>query len=337
MVRKERDMKRLTLLLVLALGACGDGGSTGPKPAEGGKRKYRFAVVPKMLNNKVFKCAKISAEAAAKEIGRKEGAEIEIVFQGPPESNPARQASVVESLAGQGVHGISVSVDDVNVLKTAIDAASAKGVPVMTFDSDSPGSKRRYFFGTNDVECGERLAKHLGDVIKKGKVVIQSGTTGAPNLQLRVKGAKDYLAKNHPEISVADVLYCNDDVKKAVDQIGSYMSAHSDIAGWILVGGWALFGADALKAIDPAKTKVVSCDALPEMWPYLEGGKCQMLLAQDLWGWGAQSVRILKDLADGKPVQAGAGGVINGGLEEVTAENLAAFKKKWAEQFPDYK
>jgi ABC-type sugar transport system substrate-binding protein len=115
------------------------------------------------------------------------------------------------------------------------------------------------------------------------------------------------------------------------------MSAHSDIAGWILVGGWALFGADALKAIDPAKTKVVSCDALPEMWPYLEGGKCQMLLAQDLWGWGAQSVRILKDLADGKPVQAGAGGVINGGLEEVTAENLAAFKKKWAEQFPDYK
>jgi ribose transport system substrate-binding protein len=336
-VHEELDMKRLSFLLALVLmTSCGDGSSSGgaPKP---GQKKYRFAVVPKMLNNKVFKCAKISAEAAAKEIGQKEGAEIEIVFQGPPESAPARQAQVVESLAGQGVQGISVSVDDVNVLKTAIDNASAKGIPVITFDSDSPGSKRKYFFGTNDIECGERLAKHLGNLIKKGKVVIQSGTTGAPNLQLRVKGAKDYLAKNHPEIAVVDVLYCNDDVKKAVDQIGAYMSAHSDIAGWILVGGWALFGADALKSIDPAKTKVVSCDALPEEWTYLESGKCQMLLAQDLWGWGAQSVRILKDIADGKPVQAGPGGIINGGLEEVTAENLAAFKKKWAEQFPEYK
>lgn len=339
-------MRHLAWVLVLAALAggsalltagCGDGSSTGAKPADGAKKKYRFAIVPKMMNNKVFKCAKISAEAAAKEIGAKEGAEIEIVFQGPPESNPARQASIVESLAGQNVQGISVSVDDVNVLKAAIDAASDRKVPVITFDSDSPGSKRRCFFGTNDIECGERLAKFLGNRIKKGKVVIQSGTTGAPNLQLRVKGAKDCLAKNFPEITVADVLFCNDDVKKAVDQIGSYTSAHPDTAGWILVGGWALFGTGALDSIDPKKTAVVSCDALPEEWAYLESGKCQMLLAQDLWGWGAQSVRLLKDLADGKEIQSGPGGVINGGLEEVTSENLAAFKAKWAAQFPEYK
>jgi hypothetical protein len=44
-------------------------------------------------------------------------------------------------------------------------------------------------------------------------------------------------------------------------------------------------------------------------------------------------VRLLKDLADGKPVQAGADGRINGKLEEITKDNLAAFKKTWAERY----
>jgi ABC-type sugar transport system substrate-binding protein len=101
----------------------------------------------------------------------------------------------------------------------------------------------------------------------------------------------------------------------------------------VLVGGWAVFGDKGLDAVDPAKCKVVSCDALPKGWQYLENGKVAMLLAQDLWGWGEQSVRLLKDLADGKPVQAGADGRINGKLEEITKETLEAFKKQWFERY----
>ena len=58
-----------------------------------------------------------------------------------------------------------------------------------------------------------------------------------------------------------------------------------------------------------------------------------MLLAQDLWGWGEQSVRLLKDLADGKTVQTGPDGRINGKLEEITKDNLEAFKKQWFERY----
>ncbi|HLY73988.1 MAG TPA: sugar ABC transporter substrate-binding protein, partial [Planctomycetota bacterium] len=112
-----------------------------------------------------------------------------------------------------------------------------------------------------------------------------------------------------------------------------YTQSNSAIQGWILVGGWAVFGDHGLDTIDPAKVKVVSCDAVPQTWQYLQSGKCQMLLAQDLWGWGAQSVRILKDLADGKAVATGPGGRVNGALEEVTKENLGEFMKQWTERF----
>lgn len=323
----HRMMAVVVVALALALPGC-DSGSSGS-----GKKKYRFALIPKTLTNEVFNYGRKGAEATAKEIGAKENCEIEILWQAPTQADPAKQASILQNLADQKVSGISVSVEEANTLQQAIDYAVDKGIPVMTFDSDSGASKRKAFFGTNDLECGEKLAHYMGKLLNgKGKVMVQSGSE-APNLQDRVKGVRDCFARHFPEMKIIDVVKCNDDQKKAVEQIAQYTQSNKEIQGWILVGGWAVFGDHGLDTIDPAKVKVVSCDAVPQTWQYLESGKCQMLLAQDLWGWGEQSVRILKDLADGKAVQTGAGGRINGKLEEVTPENLAAFKKQWTERF----
>src|SRR5205085_12507985 len=112
-VREKEDMKRLLLgLLMVGLAACGDNSATG-------KKKYRFALIPKMLSNDVFNYGRIGAEKTAAEIAAKENVEIEIVWQAPAQSNPAQQASIVETLADQKVSGISVSVDEANTLKKA--------------------------------------------------------------------------------------------------------------------------------------------------------------------------------------------------------------------------
>jgi len=323
-------MMRLTAVVVcaaLALAGCDSGSSAS------GRKKYRFALIPKTLTNEVFNYGKTAAEATAKEIAAKENVDVEILWQAPTAADPAKQASILQNLADQKVSGISVSVEEANTLKGAIDYAVDKGIPVMTFDSDSSASKRKAFFGTNDLDCGEKLAHYMGKILGgKGKVMVQSGSE-APNLQDRVKGVRDCFAAHYPGMSVIDVVKCNDDQKKAVEQIAQYTQSNKEIQGWILVGGWAVFGDHGLDTIDPAKVKVVSCDAVPQTWQYLENGKCQMLLGQDLWGWGAQSVRILKDLADGKPVATGPGGRVNGALEEVTKENLDAFKKTWGERY----
>ncbi len=321
-------MKKLLFAVVVVglFAGCGDGSSAG------GKKKYRIAMIPKMLSNDVFNYGRIGAEKTAAELSKKENCEIEIVWQAPAQSNPAQQASIVETLADQRVSGISVSVDEANTLKKAIDYAVDKGVPVMTFDSDAAASKRKCFYGTDDLECGEKLAHYLGNLVKKGKVIIQTGTD-APNLANRVKGAQDCFKNHFPEIQVVQVYKCNDDLQLAIQQLAGAVSTYPDLAGMVLVGGWAVFGDKGLDPIDPAKCKVVSCDALPKGWQYLENGKAAMLLAQDLWGWGEQSVRLLKDLAEGKPVAAGADGRINGKLEEITKDNLDAFKKQWFERY----
>src|SRR5262245_40567741 len=116
MVREEIRMKRLACflaLLMVALSGCEEKKAPASGPSTG-KKKYRFAIVPKMLNNPVFNYGKIAAEKTAAEIARTEGVEIEILWKAPPVSNPAEQAALVESLASQGVDGISVSVDEAN-------------------------------------------------------------------------------------------------------------------------------------------------------------------------------------------------------------------------------
>ncbi|MBI3856457.1 MAG: hypothetical protein HY293_12290 [Planctomycetes bacterium] len=79
-------MNRFLLgLLLLGLAACGDSSATG-------KKKYRFALIPKMLSNDVFNYGRMGAEKTAKEIEAKENCEIEIIWQAPAQSNPAQQA-----------------------------------------------------------------------------------------------------------------------------------------------------------------------------------------------------------------------------------------------------
>src|SRR5204862_6610172 len=97
-----------------------------------------------------------------------------------------------------GADGIAVSCSDANKLTDAINSAVKNGVPVATFDSDAPASKRFVTFGVDDVKCGERVMDELAQIMGgNGNVAILAGNQTAPNLQKRVQGAKN-AAKRYP-------------------------------------------------------------------------------------------------------------------------------------------
>ncbi|MBI2933172.1 MAG: substrate-binding domain-containing protein [Planctomycetes bacterium] len=315
--------------LVLCLAACDE--ASGPtESTSGGKKTYRFAMVPKMRNNPVFNYAKIAAEHRAKELGN-----VEILWRGPEKGDPIEQAQIVEQLVSLKVDGISISCNEAEPLHEPINKAVAAGIPVICFDSDSPKSKRKYIYGTDDIKAGEILAKEVARLIGgKGEIAILSGFSGADNLNRRIKGAEEYLAKSHPDIKVVNKVYCNDDIAKAIDDIKAYMQVKPGLAAWLMVGGWPLFGTNALDGVDPAKTKVVAFDALPQEWQYLENGKCAALVTQDLWGWGEKSVDILIALSEKKEwAGADSAGLIAAPNEVLTKETLPEYKGRWKSWF----
>ena len=178
---KRRDTtmrKRTTAALALASGACrrvqpsarpAAGRAPAPAPAArtGG---IKIAMIAKSSTNPVFLSARTGAEAAAKELSAKHNVPIEIVWLTPPAEDGQVQAQRIAQAVNEGATAALISCSDAGKVTGAINDAVARGVPVMTFDSDAPESKRFAFYGVDDVKTGQavmdELAKQMGG---KGK------------------------------------------------------------------------------------------------------------------------------------------------------------------------
>src|SRR6266436_931810 len=299
--------------------------------AETTNKSYTFGLVAKSQSNPVFQAARTGAEHAAKDFGEKYHITIKIDWRTPNEEDAQKQAEAIEQLVLAGANGIAVSCSDANKLTDAINSAVKNGVPVATFDSDAPASKRFVTFGIDDVKCGEQVMDELAKIMDgKGIVAILAGNQNAPNLQKRVQGVKN-AAKKYPGIKIQDTYYHKETPQDAAARVEQVMQANPDITGWAMIGGWPLFTDNALKW-QPGTVKCVAVDALPPELAYLRSGHVQLLLAQQVYEWGYRSVEHLinkihlkKDPSTVRDVSA---------LVPVTKETADEFAKNWEKWLP---
>jgi ribose transport system substrate-binding protein len=326
----RRSVSRRAVLLALgAAWACGRSGpapSGGASPAAG--KGLRIAMIAKSSTNPVFLSARTGAEAAAKEQGHAHGTPIEILWMTPPTEDGQVQAQRVAQAVNEGASAILLSCSDAGKVNGAINDAVSRGVPVMTFDSDAPESKRFAFYGVDDVKTGEsvmkELAAQMGD---KGKIAILAGNQNAPNLRKRVDGVKKEAA-NHPGIQIIDTFYHLETPQDAAAEVIRVGNAYPEIQGWAFIGGWPLFTKSLLTDLDPRKVKIVSVDGLPAMLPYVEKGLAPVLLAQPTYLWGHVSVeKIVDKLVLKKDVPT----IIPMELVRVSKDNLGTWSRQLKE------
>ena len=92
----------------------------------------------------------MGAADAAKELGPKYNADVQLEIRTPNDEDATKQAEAIEALARMGAQGIAVSCSEANTVTPSIDKAVSRGVQVMCFDSDAPNSKRFAYYGTDD-------------------------------------------------------------------------------------------------------------------------------------------------------------------------------------------
>jgi ribose transport system substrate-binding protein len=299
------------------------------EPNKPAKKNYIITLIAKSSTNPVFLSARTGAERAAKDLSDKYGIEIKIDWRTPPTEDGQLQAQRLSQAINEGTDAILISCSDASKVTGAINDAVDRGVPVMTFDSDAPESKRFAFYGVDDIETGQKVMAELAEVMGgKGKIAILAGNQNAPNLRKRVDGVKAEAAK-HSGIEIAGVFYNIETPQDAAAEMLRVMNAYPSIQGWALVGGWPLFTKTLLTDLDPNKVKVVSVDALPAELPYIEKGITPVLLAQPTYLWGYVSVeKIIDKIYLKKDVP-----VINKmELVRVSRENLG----QWARQLKEW-
>ena len=326
----RRSPRSVVGLATLFLAACGGGGGEGAKEgASASGKAFTIALIAKSSTNPVFLSGRQGAEAAAAELSKEHGVTVKIDWLTPPNEDGAVQSQRIAEAVNSGANAILLSASDAGKVRGAVNEAVDRGVPVMTFDSDVPDSKRFSFYGGDDEKMGtqvmDELAAQMGG---KGRIAIIAGNQNAPNLQNRVKGVRE-TAKKYPGITIVDAFYHAETPQDAAAEVLRVKNAYPDLQGFAMIGGWALFTRTLLTDLDPQKIKIVSVDALPAQLAYIETGLAPVLFAQPTYSWGYVSVKTIFDhvyLKKEVPPK------VQMDLVRVSKENLGT----WARQLKDW-
>jgi ribose transport system substrate-binding protein len=293
----QKKLATLTALVAcsLTLAACNRDKSApaAGTPGHSAGSPIKIAMIAKSSTNPVFLSARTGADAAAKELSQKHGVPIEVVWLTPPAEDGQVQAQRIAQAVNEGASAVLISCSDAGKVTGAINDAVGRGVPVMTFDSDAPQSKRFAFYGVDDVKTGETVMRELSAQMGgKGRIAILAGNQNAPNLRKRVEGVKQEAAKS-PGITIAGTFYHIETPQDAAAEVIRVQNAYPDVTGWAMVGGWPLFTQTLLTDLDPKKVKIVAVDALPAELAYVDKGLAPVLLAQPTYKWGYVGVETI--------------------------------------------
>src|SRR3954449_3172920 len=198
-------MHKVWLFAAVTVAAIVAGCSGGAKNETKGPDRLRFMIIPKALDIPVFNYAKTGAERQAEEKGN-----VEILWNAPASADQLKQKEILESAITQRVDGIAISSLNGDFLTDTINKAIDAGIPVTTWDSDAPKSKRYAFYGVDDFASGRIMGEEAVRLLNgKGKVAIIT-SVGASNLQRRLEGIKEGLSKA-PGIQVVETYDIKED------------------------------------------------------------------------------------------------------------------------------
>ncbi len=290
------------------------------------------AWIPKALNNPVFALGRDGAFTKARELTKAGPVNVDVVYTASLASVAADQVRVMEDVIAMGVDAIGISCNDPTALIDVIDKAVDAGIPVMTWDSDAPESKRFTYLGVSNYDGGVVAAQLLATVLDgKGKVAMLTGVPGAANLEARMEGFRDEVAANYPDIEIVSTVACDDEILKGVQVVEETMAANPDLNGWFFVGLWPLFAEEGSmplweEAAKAGTVKTVAFDTLPVELDYMKKGMLSGLVGQKYWGWGYDTIQMIYDyIMEGKEYEDWT----DSGMDIVCPNNVDEMWEMW--------
>lgn len=160
-----------------------------------------------------------------------------------------------------GINGLILSAINTPEIIKKIDELHSLNIPVITFSTDLPESKRLAYVGSNSYKFGA-IAGNLMGLFTDGKadVGIVAGSEYSYNHQQRIAGFTDYLLSNFPKSSILTT-YMNYDREKESYECVSDMLSKYKLNSIFFAAGGVRGGCQAIKDLGYAhKIKVVCFD-----------------------------------------------------------------------------
>lgn len=239
-------------------------------------------------------------------------------FIGPVGSDADMQINEIEALMDT-MDGLAISSVSTDALSPLIDRVLAAGIPVVTYNTDNPASKRLVFAGQDLVQSGVEAGRLMGDTLGgNGKVLILTLDAAAQWSLDREKGAREGLA-SFPGIEIVQTVNTGSDPQEMYAAIENAMLANPDVNGLLSLeccttpaaGQWVE------RSGSKDKVRIVGFDLVDQTVEFVKAGMIQATIDQAPEAQGRAAVDLLVTFINGETI-----GNVDTGVKVYTAENI---------------
>ena len=243
-------------------------------------RKLVVGMMPKAKGDPYFLSCRKGAEEAAKELGA------ELIWDGPTGLDPAKQNEVVEGWITRGVNVIAVSVENRAAISSVLRKARAKGIRVITWDSDADPDARDFFINQATPQgigytLMDRAALLMGG---KGDFALITASMTATNQNEWIKFIRQRMAEKYPDIRLVVVRPGEGDRQRSFTETQTILKVYPTVKLIMGIETPSVPGAgEAVKQSGRTDVKVIGL-SLPNICkPYVESGVVDSIV---LWNTG---------------------------------------------------
>jgi ribose transport system substrate-binding protein len=244
-----------------------------------------------------------AVEAGALEKGKELGVDV-VVLAPPQESDVQAQIAQIEDQIAKGVDGIALAPTDPNALAPVVEAAKAKGIPVVFVDTKGI-NEGVTFIGTNNEAGAKLAADFICSKIEKGsEVAILQGIVTQSTGQARAEGSKAGLeacgmkvvAEQTAEWDRAKGMAVTENILTGNPNIKAIFASNDNMA---------LGAVEALKNANKLQNvMVVGFDANPDAAASVLAGEMTATVAQSPKNMGSLGIEALVKLKKGETLEA---------------------------------
>lgn len=208
--------------------------------------------------------------------------------------HPAAQQDLLASLDYKQYDGIAINPQSKEVA-AFIDACTAEGIPVVTFNNDLPNSSRLFYVGVDSEQSGRMAGEIMGTLLNgHGGVTIMGNYAQIMPFYERFQGFCDVIHQYYPDILIYPSADCKLDLELAARNLESLLAAAPDANGVFCTNFFSTIGAIyALRKLERTDIKLIGYDISKDGLNAIQDGTCQVLLYQDPYQQGYQAIQLL--------------------------------------------
>lgn len=268
-------------------------------------RTYRMAVVLPDTESQFVQTLVVALQDAASMAA---ASRMEVRLHRFPAEDPHALAALLATLPGRDYAGVALMAPETPILRDAVRALRAKGLPVVALVSDLPNTGRDHFIGIDNRAAGRTAGVLMGRYLGggPGQVLVLGQSLLARDTIERRRGFDEVMQRDFPGVEALQTLETHGSNQTLRRVVAEMLTNAPGVRGIYAMGEGHRALTQTLEDMGLLGNLTVICHELtPHARTALEAGQIAAVITQNLGHLARSTLRVLRAKADRTPLDEG--------------------------------